>query len=218
MKKIIILFAAIIIFVFIGKAQSNIFVSLQALVTQLDKAVIVKDYEQLGKNFQQQAESKKTDWLPFYYAAYCNAKIGWLNQDNPDNIESYANNAEALIEKSFSLIDTASQKDELSEIYCVLSMTNRSRVFMNPVTYGRKYGPVAARYTQAARNSNPANPRALYLEGWEKFSTPKLWGGSKTKAKELLDIAKQKLDAESSSTLNPHWGKKEVDELLTILK
>jgi hypothetical protein len=69
-----------------------------------------------------------------------------------------------------------------------------------------------------AEKINPDNPRALYLDGWEKFSTPKMWGGDKTKAKELLLIAKQKLEGNSSPGIEPHWGKKEVEDILNQLK
>jgi len=121
------------------------------------------------------------------------------------------------IDQAESLIDTAAQKKELSEIYCVLSMVNRSRVFINPMSFGSKYGPIAARYTQLALKINPDNPRAKYLEGWAKYATPKLWGGDKKKAKELLLLAKQQLEAAPTAGINPHWGKKEVDELLSKL-
>ncbi|HEY4156421.1 MAG TPA: hypothetical protein VGM24_13360 [Puia sp.] len=65
---------------------------------------------------------------------------------------------------------------------------------------------------------NPDNPRAEYLAGWEKYYTPKMWGGDKLKAKELLESARQKLDKDPARGLAPHWGKKEVDELLQKIK
>ncbi|HXL54834.1 MAG TPA: hypothetical protein VN958_01170, partial [Chitinophagaceae bacterium] len=190
----------------------------QQQVAKLDKASTAKDYEQLANDFKNIADAQKTQWLPYYYAAFCNAKIGWFYQDDGDKIEPYADKAEEQIKKAQSLLDTSKQKKELSEVYCVLSMTNRARVFINPMTYGREYGPAAGQYTQLAKKANADNPRALYIEGWEKFSTPKMWGGDKKKAKELLTTAKQKLDSNTSSGIEPHWGKKEVEDLLKQLK
>jgi hypothetical protein len=118
---------------------------------------------------------------------------------------------------ALSLLDTTKQKKELSEVYVIMSMTNRARVFINPMTYGRKYGPAASHYNQLAIQSSPNNGRALYLAGWEKYSTPKLWGGDKQNAKELLQQALQQLNAQSSND-NPHWGKRETVELLAKLK
>ncbi len=186
----------------------------KASVSRLDHATTIKDYQQLASDFEREAGTLKIQWLPYYYAAYCNAKTGWLNEEDPDNIEPFANKAEEQIRKAQSLLDTASQKKELSEIYCVLSMLNRARVFMNPSTYGPKYGPAASNFIRLALKLNPENPRALFLEGWEKYTTPKMWGGDKAKAKELLETARQKLNGESSSGVNPHWGRKDVDGIL----
>jgi len=137
--------------------------------------------------------------------------------DDGEKIEPFAIKADEQIKKAYALLDTAKQKKELSEVYVVLSMANRARVYINPMTYGRTYGPPAGRYTQKARLTNPENPRALYIEGWEKYATPKMYGGDKKVAKELLEQAKQKLTAGNSADAAPHWGIKETDELLKKL-
>jgi hypothetical protein len=191
--------------------------TLQASVSKLDQAETVKDFEVLANEFSQLANQQQKEWLPHYYAAFCNAKIGWLKFEDPDNIEPYADKADEEIQKARELLDSTTQKKEMSEVYCVLSMVNRARVYINPMTYGRQYGIPAGQYTQLARRSNPDNPRALYIEGWEKYATPKLYGGDKKKAKELLTTAKQKLESNVAQDASPHWGKKEVEELLEKL-
>lgn len=218
MKKLIFLIAATSIVYASANAQEAYTQQMQATVTRLDNANTVKDYQQLANDFLRIADAQKTQWLPYYYAAFCNAKIGWLKKDDPDNIEPFANKAEQEINKAQSLLDTTKRKKELSEIYCVQMMLNQARVFINPPTYGRQYGPTAFNYIQLAKQANADNPRMLYLLGWQKFSTPKMWGGDKVLAKQLLTEAKQKLEAQPSSTVEPHWGKKEVDELLKQLK
>jgi hypothetical protein len=187
-------------------------------VTRLDNARSVKEYIQLAADFSNIAEKGKSQWLPYYYAAFCNAKVGWLYQEDPDKIEPFADKADELIKKALSLLDTANQKKQLSEVYTVLSMVNQARVFMNPATYGRHYGPIASQYVKMAIKANPNNPRAIYLDGWAKDATPRMWGGDKVKAKELALQAKQVLDSEATATTEPHWGKFEVEELLKKLK
>jgi len=182
MKKTILIMATTIMMYSITQAQGAYTQQMLSQVPKLDNAVTVRDYQQLADDFLRIADTEKTQWLPYYYAAFCNAKIGWLKQDDPDNIDFFANRADEEIRKAQSLLDTAKQRNELSEVYCVLSMINRARVFINPQTYGRQYGPAASQYTRLAEKINPGNPRALYLDGWEKFSTPKMWGGNKTKA------------------------------------
>jgi hypothetical protein len=209
MKKTFISIATVLVLHMAAYAQT-----LQSAVAQLEKATTATAFQQLATQFEQLANSTPNNWLPWYYAAYCNAKTGWLYQDDGERIEPFADKADQQIARALSLLDTTKQKKELSEIYVVKSIINRDRVFINPMTYGRKYGPDAAKYVQLALKSDPANGRALYLAGWEKYVTPKMWGGDKKKAKELLQQAKQHLNAQTNTDLNPHWGQQETEELL----
>ncbi len=218
MKKLIVITA----FLFMNvhtHAQDAYTQQMQSAVTKLDHANSINDYQQLAGYFAQLATVQTTKWLPHYYAAFCNAKIGWLKQDtDPDNIQIFADKADEEIKKALSLIDTSSQKKELSEIYCVQMILNQARVFINPETYGPKYGPAAFNFTRLAEKANADNPRMLYLAGWQKFATPKAFGGDKEKAKQLLTLAKEKLEAQSSTGIGPRWGKREVNELLQQIK
>src|SRR6266498_1945975 len=218
MKKTIFLIAATTIMCAVSQAQEAYTQQMQQQVAKLDKAATAKDYEQLANDFSRMADAQKTEWLPYYYSAFCNARIGWIYQDDGDKIEPYADKAEEQIKKAQSLLDTTKQKKELSEVYCVQSMLNQARVFINPQTYGPRYGPAANNYMHLAEKANPDNPRVLYPEGWQKFATPKMWGGDKTKAKELLTAAKQKLESNPSSGIEPHWGKNEVEDILKKIK
>ena len=217
MKKMILSLLMVASIFSSGYAQ-NANQQLQAAVAKLANAEKVKDYIQLAGEFEQMANDDPGNWLPDYYAAFCNAKIGWLYQDDGEKIEPFADKAEEHINRVLQQLDTSKQKTELSEVYCIKSMLNRARVFVNPMTQGRKYGPAAFQYLQMALRINPANPRAIYLDGWEKFYTPKMYGGDKKKAKELLQKAIAGLNAEQLPANYPHWGKKEAEELLTKLK
>jgi hypothetical protein len=213
MKKTILSITAVILFSFSVFSQSG----LEASVAKLDKANSARQYQQLSKEFLQIAETQKNQWLPYYYAAYCDTKISWMKKEtDPDNIQQFADKAIDEAKKATALLDTATQKNEMSEIYGLLSMANRAIVYINPMTYGRKYGIIAMQNTTLARQTNPDNPRALYIEGWEKYATPKLYGGDKQKAKELLLTARQKLT--ENPGLGPHWGKEDIEELLKKIK
>jgi len=217
MKRVISLTVAVFL-VFAVHSQNNNEQQLQVAVTRLATASTAKDFIQLAGDFEKLAGSQDGKWLPYYYAAYCNAKVGWLYQDEGERIEPHADKAESQINTALSYLDTAAQKKELSEVYCVMSMAQRAKTFINPMTYGPKFGPAAFQFLQKARNTNPGNPRALYLDGWEKFSAPKMWGGDKKKAKELLETALNQLNAENAPGNYPHWGKNEIEGLLKKLK
>ena len=216
MKKLIISAVAIMLLYFSASAQQNSG-ALQSAVTKLDQAKTAKDYEILEKEFVKIAVDQSKDWLPNYYAAYCNAKIGFLLQDDGESIEPYSNRGEAQAKAAESLLDKNNQKKELSEIYTVISMLNQGKVFINPMTYGPKYGPIAQQFLNAAKQLNPDNPRAIYLAAWFKYNTPKMWGGDKALAKQLATQSLKLLD-NAEKSVNPHWGKAEDQELLNKYK
>ena len=215
MKKLILIIAGIVIMRLASIAQ-NTTGELENTVARLDRANDLPDLQLLASRFRRIAEARKTNWLSWYYAALCNAKIGSLNDDDRNDIEPYKAKANEEIQWALALLDTT-QKKELSEVYCVLSIINRDIVYMNPVTYKREYGPAASKYMRLAVQANPENPRALYLDGWEKFAIPIKSGGDKTAAKKLLISAKQKLNTNESFSVDPHWGKAEVDAILKQL-
>lgn len=217
MKKLIFLsLAAILSFGIISAQETD--QQLRDAVSKVEKAKTVKEFEKLAADFEKLANSKNPKWLPYYYAAFCNAKIGWLSQNEGEIIEPYADKAETQIVTALSYLDTSTQKKELSEVQTVQSMINRARVFINPMTYGPKFGPVAYQQMLNAKKSNPENPRVTFLEAWDKFYAPSAYGGDKKKAKELLETAKSQLSAEKPASGYPHWGTIEVETLLKSAK
>ena len=216
MKKQVILimsFVLLQIMVFAQPASKE----LEAAVVKLDQATGVKDYQGLADRFLKIAGSEKKNWLAWYYAAFCNAKTGMLYETDGEKIEPFTDKAEEQAKIALALLDTAKQKEELVEVYCVFYMLNRAKVFINPQTYG-KFGMTAFTYSQRIQRLKPDNPRYLYLMGWEKYITPKNWGGDKTKAKELLNAALSKLNAVTVTGSYPHWGKTEAEALLKKIK
>src|SRR5271168_5046478 len=93
MKKTIFLFAACWLSLVVTKAQDGAAgregaaARLQTAVAKLDQANSVKDYQLLADEFKGIADRQKNAWLPFYYAGYCNARIGWLYERDGDAIE-----------------------------------------------------------------------------------------------------------------------------------
>jgi hypothetical protein len=200
-----------------GNAQDNAYPKqMEANVTKLDNAKAVGDYQLLQTSFIQLADSKKMDWLPYYYAALCNAKISWLYKDNSGKIAPFANLATQQLKKAQSLLDTSKNKIEISEVDCVWSMIYRAKIFISPMFNGMKYGLTANQYIDKAKQMNPNNPRVSLLEGWLKYYAPSLWGGDITKAKQLLELALKQLENKPSSAIYPHWGKMECENILKL--
>ena len=218
MKKAIVLVLAIFIAHSVSRAQREAFTKqMESAVSRLDNAKSVGDYQNLANDFTRIGAGNQTQWLPHYYAAYCNTRIGWMYEKvDSEKIEPFITVAAQQIAKAKSLIDSATQKKELTEIYCVTSMVKRGWVFINPMTYGREYGTASKKYLEMAKALEPENPRVLYLDAWEKFNAPKMWGGDKDKAKELLTLAIQKLESNPSTGIYPRWGKLVCEEILMM--
>lgn len=212
MKKLFICALLVISGYYGAMAQSD---ALQQAVSKLDQAQTLKDYTALEKTFS--GITAQPAWLPPYYAALCNARIGFLLQDDGDKIEAFSNRGEEQAQQALSLLDSNTQKKELAEVYTVLSMVYRTKVFINPMTYGRKYGVLSGQMLQKAQTLEPGNPRALYVAAWVKYYTPKMWGGDKELAKKLATESLQKL-TNPGTGVYPHWGRADDQLLLSKIK
>lgn len=216
MKKLMLLLTAFIFLLLSAQAQDA---QLSNAVAGLDYAKTVKDYQDLSAKFVQAGNAQKNNWLPFYYAALCNARIGFLLQDDGERLEPFSNEGENYAKLAQDLLKTGGSKKDQAELYTVLSMVYRTKVFINPMTYGRQYGPTSQQYLDKALQLDPNNPRALYLQAWVKYHTPKMWGGDKAQAKTLLEEAMKKFaEQKAGDSVEPRWGQAESRELLGKMK
>jgi hypothetical protein len=218
MKKAIVLIVILFADLSVSRAQTEAFTKqMESAVSRLDNAKSVGDYQKLANDFTRIGAANQKQWLPHYYAAYCNARIGWLYEKaDPEKIEPFVTLAAQQIAKARSVIDSTTQKKEMTEIYCVMSMIKRGWVFINPMTYGREYGIASKTFFEMAKAIDPENPRVLYLDAWEKYNAPKMWGGDKEKAKELATRAIRKFENNPSSGIYPRWGKSACEEILKL--
>jgi len=214
MKKVMLLCVSFLLLLLTSKAQDK----LSAAIAQLDKASTVTDYENLAVRFKQAANAQKSNWLPFYYTALCNAKIGFLLQKDGDRIEPFSIEGEQYAKQAEALLKDKGTNKDKAELYTVYSMVYRSKVFINPMTYGREFGTLSQQYLDKAAQLDPENPRVLYMQAWVKYYTPKMWGGDKDKAKALAQSALKGLSAQPAGGEQPHWGKPESEELLAKYK
>jgi hypothetical protein len=186
---------------------------LENAVAKLNTATSISDYQQLANEFGRMAAAEPTQWLPVYYAAYSNAKIAFLQKD-PDRAAQFSNLAEEQIKKAEAIVKPGGNQKELAEVYTVYSFINRSRVEADPMVNGRKYGPTAGAQLTKARQLDPTNPRALYLDGLVKFKTPAMWGGDKKKAKELFEQALKQFEVKPASAVAPQWGRADCEKMI----
>ena len=202
-------------------AQSEKFVkAMEPKVALLDSNNTVDSWKELANAFERIADAEKTQWQPFYYAAFCNVMTGMLSMpqdgsfgDNSAIADPYADKAEALISKADAL-----SKDN-SEIYCVIKMVHSLRMMGNAMARFMTEGPKGEAALQKAKELNAGNPRVYILEVQDKFYTPEQYGGSKEEAKKLFEKAQQIfMTSKPANSIDPQWGRSQVNYFLSQLK
>jgi len=158
--------------------------------------------------FERIGDAEKTQWQPYYYAAYCNVMNALISTDR-NKVDGLADQAEADLTKA----EQMSAKN--SEIACIKSLIATARLKVDPMNRGMQYGPIAAAALEEAKTYNPENPRVYLLQGQTLLFTPEQFGGSKEKAKTTFELALQKFAAfKPAGTLDPKWGEAYTRSLL----
>lgn len=166
----------------------------------------------LANNFERIANAEKTEWLPYYYAAFIHVNLGFMQQDK-EKIDGIADKANALIETADSLMPGN------SEISCIKSMIASCHMMVNPMQRWMEYGKESSENMQAAMQQDPTNPRPYFLKGQGLKFTPESFGGGCKTAKPAFVTAMEKYASfKPASELHPSWGKEQVENLLKECK
>jgi hypothetical protein len=211
MKKIVFLLLATCT-IFAVNAQSEKYVkAMEQKLGGLDTIRTVATWQELANSFERIADAEKTQWLPYYYAAYSHTMAGYMiSRMQPeggfaDKTDPEADKADALIVKAQALTK------ENSEIFCLKKMVATLHMMGDPMNRYQTYGAQATEALEKAKQLNPENPRVYLLEGQDKLYTPEQFGGSKAEAKVLFEQAQKKYEAfKPESNIHPQWGKQMV--------
>ncbi len=166
----------------------------------------------LANNFERIANAEKNQWLPYYYAAFCQVNYGFMEQDK-DKVDAIADKATDFINKADSLMPNN------SEISCIKSMIASCHMMVNPMQRYMEYGPESNGNMEKAMQQDPANPRPYFLKGQGLKFTPEQFGGGCKTAKPALQTSLDKYAGfKPASELHPNWGKGQVEMLIKDCK
>ncbi|MES2890498.1 MAG: hypothetical protein V4725_00755 [Bacteroidota bacterium] len=166
----------------------------------------------MSNNFERIAMAEKTQWLPYYYAAFSQVNAGFMEQDK-SKIDEYADKAGLLIQKADSL------SPNNSEISCIKSMIASCHLMVDPMTRYMEYGKLSSEALDAAISQDPTNPRPNYLKGQGLKYTPEQFGGGCKTALPEFEKAMAKFAAfKTPGELKPNWGKEQVENLVKECK
>jgi hypothetical protein len=213
MKKLF-LFAVITCFASLAFAQSDKYIAaMKANISQIDSMMGKGNGAELANNFERIADAEKTQWLPYYYAAYCTIMQGYAEKDNSKK-DAIADKAKQLIDKAESILGK-----ENSEIDVIKSMIATTHMTVDPQSRYMTYGAEISEHLEKSKSLDPTNPRPVLVQAENTFYTPEQFGGGKDAAKPLFDQASKLFDAFKPETeLSPNWGRSAITFFLSQYK
>lgn len=166
------------------------------------------NFQSLANTFERIGNAEKSQWLPYYYAAYCQVNYAFLGNEK-SKTDDLADKATELINKADSLAPNN------SEISCIKSMIASCHLMVNPMQRYMQYGPESTSNMEKAMTQDPGNPRPYLLKGQGLKYTPEQFGGGCSTAKPELQKAMDKFASfKPSSEIHPAWGKNRTEQLL----
>jgi hypothetical protein len=204
MKKM--MFSFILLIAVAANAQSDKYASaMQANITLLDSAKTTADYENVTNAFVRVGDAEKTQWLPYYYAALAQTRIGWTDKKS---------DKDQLAEKTKALVAKAEAIEKNAELCTITNMAATQQMLVDPQSRWQTYGTEASTALQTGMQLDPTNPRLYYLQGMSIFGTPEQFGGGKDKAKPVFQKAVDLYKTFKVKPLYPSWGQKEAEAML----
>ncbi|RPH34556.1 MAG: hypothetical protein EHM93_00560 [Bacteroidales bacterium] len=190
-------------------AQDSIFTEImKKTISTMDTSSTKYGLHYSANTFERIGNTIKSEWLPFYYCAYCYVKINYMVKDDDEK--------DLYIDKATDLIFIAEQIDpNNSEIFVMKGFILQARMKVDPMTRGFKYNSDCLSMFQKAKELDPENPRSYLWHGVNLLNTPKFFGGGKDEALPLLKKSIEKFDSfKPKSDIHPNWGRPYAEEMI----
>ncbi|TAL64352.1 MAG: hypothetical protein EPN88_11075 [Bacteroidetes bacterium] len=213
MKKII-LAASILLMTLTGMSQSKEFAgAMGEALSQYATCKTVDDFQMLGNRFSLIADAEKTEWLPFYYHAYCYILMSFIEQSDAVKRDSYLDVAEKSINKIIALVPNEAEAFVLQSFYFT------GRLVINPMERGQQYSMLAGQAVGKALSIEPNNPRAKVIKLQNDMGSAQFFGKDpKEYCPQALELLANWDNYKLKSPLYPAWGKDQVTEIVAGCK
>ena len=202
------------LFLFVGItviAQTSFEKAMTEKVAQVEQQKTSDEFTALANDFKRIGDKEKTQWLPYYYAAFSTIQKGRLAMRDGKMAELDAIATEA--QKSLDLA-TNLNKDN-AENLILQKMIHSLKMMVDPQSRFMSEGMLAKEALEKAEKADPTNPRISLLKAEDTYFTPEQFGGSKTKGLELFQKSLDQFKVyKPKSTLDPNWGKGEAEYFL----
>ncbi|MCF8233707.1 MAG: hypothetical protein K9G67_02215 [Bacteroidales bacterium] len=200
MKKSILAFVFAIVMM-AGFSQSDKYLqSMKAGIEEISETETHTDMLALANRFERIAGAENDQWLPWYYAAYCNTLACFMGMDI-SKVDQQLEKAQAALDKAREL------EEENDEIEVMQGFIYQAGIIVDPQSRGYSYSTKSNTAFTKAKSINPDNPRVYFLEAQNLLNTPAAYGGGPAVACPKYKLAAEKFATfKPESKIAPAWG------------
>ena len=206
------LFLAILLFIGVTAfAQTAYEKAMTEKIGKVESHLSADEFTALANDFTRIGDKEKTQWIPYYYAAFASIQKGRMAMQSGKTAE-----LDPIADEAQKSLDKASElsKDN-AEILILQKMIHGLKMMVNPQQRFMSEGMLAADALSKAEKLDAENPRITLMKAEDTYFTPEQFGGSKSRG---LELFKKSLDQfkvyKAKSSLDPKWGKGEAEYFL----
>lgn len=180
-------------------------------IGRVEKQHSADEFTALANDFKRIGDKEKTQWLPYYYAAFATIQKGRLamREGKLADLDPIASEAQKSLDLAVEL-----SKDS-AENLILQKMIHRLKMMVNPQARFMTEGKLGADALSKAEKTDSGNPRITLMKAEDTYFTPEQFGGSKTKGLELFQKSLDQFKVyKNKSDLDPRWGKVQAEYFL----
>jgi hypothetical protein len=180
-------------------------------IASIEKHQTADEFTALANDFKRIGDKEKTQWLPYYYAAFSTIQKGRMamREGKVDDLDPIAADAQKSLDLAMDL-----SKDN-AENLILQKMIHGLKMMVDPQARFMSEGMLAADALSKAEKIDAGNPRITLMKAEDTYFTPEQFGGSKARGLELFQKSLDQFKIyKTKSALDPSWGKGEAEYFL----
>ena len=180
-------------------------------IASIEKHQTADEFTALANDFKRIGDKEKTQWLPYYYAAFSTIQKGRMamREGKVADLDPIAADAQKSLDLAMDL-----SKDN-AENLILQKMIHGLKMMVDPQARFMSEGMLAADALSKAEKIDAGNPRITLMKAEDTYFTPEQFGGSKARGLELFQKSLDQFKIyKTKSALDPSWGKGEAEYFL----
>ena len=177
-------------------------------IASIEKHQTADEFTALANDFKRIGNKEKTQWLPYYYAAFSTIQKGRMamREGKVADLDPIAADAQKSLDLAMDL-----SKDN-AENLILQKMIHGLKMMVNPQERFMSEGMLAADALSKAEKIDAENPRLTLMKAEDTYYTPEQFGGSRARGLELFQKSLDQFKVyKTKSALDPNWGKGEAE-------